>query len=127
MKILIVDDDPDHREAMSCFLEANGYQVLKASNGADGLKLAKLEKPDLILMDVVMDERTEGFFTVQEIRRSPELKNVPVFIVSAIYSKLTDFGIPPDSAWMAHDEFLAKPLDLTKLLEKIRERIGAPA
>ena len=121
-KILIVDDDPDFVEAVSSFLEAHDCVVVKARNGREGLKLAKLEPPDLIIMDIVMNERTEGFFTVQEIRRTAELKTVPIFVLSSLYSKVTDFGISPDSGWLAHDEFFSKPVNMPELLEKIRER-----
>lgn len=126
-RILIVDDDRDFAEAVSCFLEANGFTVFKAHNGQEGVKLAKMERPDLILMDIMMDERTEGFFTIQEMRRATELKGVPIFVLSALYTKLPEFGIAPDSGWLAHDEFLSKPVDLARLLEKIRSRIGAAA
>ena len=125
-KILIVDDDRDFVEAVSAFLEAHGYEVLKARDGKEGLKLAKIAHPDLIIMDIVMNERTEGFFTVQEIRRTAELKTVPIFVLSSLYSQVTDFGIPPDSGWLAHDEFLTKPVDLPELLAKIQQQMGAP-
>ena len=124
-KILIVDDDRDFVEALSTFLEAHHYVVLKAYDGREGLKLAKVEHPDLILMDVIMKERTEGFFTVQEIRRIPELKTVPIFIVSSLYSQIPDFRILPSKSWLAHDDFLPKPLDLAELLEKIQRRLEA--
>jgi len=71
-----------------------------------------------------MKERTEGLFTAQEIRRTPELEGVPVFVLSALYSKVPDFQIQPDSGWMAHDEFFSKPVDTAELLAKIRGRLG---
>lgn len=126
-RILIVDDDRDFVEATQAFLEANGFTVLKAHNGKDGVKLAKMERPDLILMDIMMDERTEGFFTIQEMRRQEELKGVPIFVISSLYTEMPDFDNPPDRAWLAHDEFLAKPVDMVQLVEKIRQRIGQPA
>jgi DNA-binding response OmpR family regulator len=126
-RILIVDDDRDFVEAIASFLEANGFTVLRAHNGRDGVNLARMERPDLILMDIMMDERTEGFFTIQEMRRQEHLKGVPIFVLSALYAQLPDFGIPPDSAWLAHDEFLSKPVDMVQLVEKIRQRIGPPA
>lgn len=126
-RILIVDDDRDFVEAIASFLEANGFTVLRAHNGRDGVKLARMERPDLILMDIMMDERTEGFFTIREIRRQEELKGVPIFVLSALYAQMPDFGNPPESAWLAHDEFLSKPVDMVQLVEKIRRRIGPPA
>ncbi len=124
--ILIVDDDADYSTSISCFLAANGYNVLEARDGRQGLMLAKLHHPLLILMDIMMDERTEGFFTVQEIRRVEELKDTPVFVLSALYSQVPDFEIHPARAWAGHDEFLPKPVDLDLLLNRIHERIGDP-
>jgi len=126
-RILIVDDDRDFVEAIASFLEANGFTVLKAHNGRDGVKLARMERPDLVLMDIMMDERTEGFFTIQEMRRQEDLKDVPIFVLSALYAQMPDFGNPPDSAWLAHDEFLSKPVDMVQLVAKIRQRIAQPA
>ncbi len=122
--ILMVDDDRDFVEAVSSFLESNGYRVVRAYDGREGLRLAKMEQPDLILMDIVMSERTEGFFAVQELRRVPGLSTVPIFVVSSLYQSLPDFRIPPESEWLSHDEFFAKPVDLSVFLDKIRGRIG---
>ncbi len=126
-RVLIVDDDEDLVEVTSRFLEANGYSVLKAHNGPDGVRLARQEIPHLILMDIMMSERTEGFFAIQEIRRSPEAASIPIFVVSALCGHLPDLDIPPNGGWMAHDLFLSKPVDMTQLLEKIRQRIGRSA
>lgn len=124
-KILIVDDDPDFREGLSFFLKSHGYVVLSAADARQGLLLARLERPNLILMDLMMSERTEGMFALQEIRHSPELREVPVFVVSSLYTKLPDFRIPAEKSWLGHDEFFAKPVDLNALLEAIRRRLAA--
>jgi len=126
-KILIVDDDADLREALRFFLEQHGYRVILAQDGREGLRLARLEPPDLIIMDIMMNERTEGLFTIQELRHTPELKHLPVFVLSALYDKTPDFRIPPEAGWMAHDEFFPKPADLTQLIQRIRQRIGPEA
>ncbi len=126
-RILMVDDDHDFVEAVSCFLEANGFTVFRAYGGAEGIRLAKMERPDLILMDIMMSERTEGFFTIHEIRRDPALKNVPVFVLSSFCTRLPDFEIPSSGGWLAHDMFFAKPVDPVQLLEKIRQRLGKAA
>ncbi|HEV2444607.1 MAG TPA: response regulator [Candidatus Sulfopaludibacter sp.] len=123
-RVLIVDDDQDFVEAIGCFLEANGLTVLRARDGPEGIKVAKMERPDLILMDIMMNERTEGFFAIQEIRRDPSLQHVPVFVVSSFCTRLPDFQIPSSGGWLAHDMFFAKPVDTAQLLEKIRQRLG---
>jgi len=126
-RILIVDDDRDYLEAVSCFLEANRFTVLKARSGEEAMRLAKMERPDLILMDIMMNERTEGFFAIQEIRRDPALQHVPVFVVSSFCTRLPDFQIPSSGGWLAHDMFFAKPVDTARLLEKIRQQLDKAA
>jgi len=125
-RVLMVDDDRDFAEAVSCFLEANGLTVFRAHDGKEGIKLAKMERPDLILMDIMMGERTEGFFTIQEIRRDPALKDVPIFVLSSFCTRLPDFEIPSSGGWLAHDMFFAKPVDMVQLMENIHQRIGKP-
>jgi len=121
--ILIVDDDVDFVEAISALLEVNGFTVLRAYDGREGLRLAKMGRPDLIIMDIIMSERTEGSFTVQEVRKTMELIDIPIFVVSSLYSGDEDFRASPDSAWLTHDEFFSKPLNTLQLLEKIRQRL----
>jgi len=126
-RVLIVDDDHDFVEAVACFLGANGLTVLRAYDGVEGVKLAKMERPDVILMDIMMNERTEGFFTIQEIRRDPALKSVPIFVLSSFCTHLPDFDIPSSGGWLAHDMFFSKPVDTVQLLEAIRQRVGKAA
>ena len=120
---MIVDDDVDFVEAISALLEVNGFTVLRAYDGREGLRLAKMGRPDLIIMDIIMSERTEGSFTVQEVRKTMGLIDIPIFVVSSLYSGDEDFRTSPDSAWLNHDEFFSKPLNTLQLLEKIRQRL----
>ena len=124
-KILIVDDDKDFVEAVACFLESHRFTVFKAYDGKEGLKLARMDPPDVILMDIMMTERTEGFYTIQEIRRDSLLKRIPIFVLSSFCTHLPDIEIP--SSWLASDMFLPKPVNLGHLLEKIRQRVGKAA
>ena len=120
--ILIVDDDVDLVEAISALLEVNNFTVLRAYNGREGLRLAKMGRPDLIIMGSIMSERTEGSFTIQEIRKTMELRGIPIFVVSSLYSGDEDFRTSPDSAWLTHDEFFSKPLNTLQLLAKVCQR-----
>jgi len=123
--ILIVDDDADFVDSLSTFLELSGFAVLSAPDGREGLRLAKMHQPDLIIMDIIMRERSEGLFTVQQVRQVPELREVPIFVVSSLYSTIEDFGIAPDRAWLSHDEFFPKPVNTRLMLDKIREHLGS--
>ncbi len=125
-RILIVDDDRDFTEAIAELLQSNGFCAVKAYDGEQALLKARVHKPDLILMDIVMNERTEGLLAIREIRSSPELKRVPIFIMSAFCTQLPDIGIP-EGGWMSHDAFFSKPVDTAALLDKIRKWVGLAA
>jgi two-component system alkaline phosphatase synthesis response regulator PhoP len=130
-RILVIDDDPDFVQSLEALLGAHGYQVLHAPDGRQGVLRARRERPDLILVDVMMGERTEGFFVVQELRRVPELRGVPIFVVSAVYDVTREFDVPPDDAWLSHDAFFRKPIDPPSLVSGIqtalaRRRGGVP-
>lgn len=123
-KILMVDDDADFRAAMRSCLEGRGFTVIEAPDGREGLRLAKAERPDAILMDIVMGERTEGFFTIQQIRDTDVLKDTPVFVVSSLYTQAPGFSILPERDWLGHDEFFPKPVDTTRLLEALERYLS---
>jgi CheY-like chemotaxis protein len=123
-RILIVDDDDDYAEAVKTFLELHGYEVHRAADSRGGLLMAQAVHPHLVLMDVIMEERTAGFFAVQNLRHTPGLEQVPVFMCSSVYAATPEFRIKPEKAWLAHDEFFSKPVDLPALLKAIAGRIG---
>jgi two-component system alkaline phosphatase synthesis response regulator PhoP len=115
-KILIVDDDPDYVTAITHLLQKAGHEVRSAASGRQGFDLAGVFAPDLILLDVMMTERTEGFFTLQRIRNSPTLRKTPVIVVSSIYAETPRFSVDPEAGWLPADLFLPKPVDVPRLL-----------
>ncbi len=117
-KVLIIDDDPDFVSAIEALLQSRGYSVFAAVNGKEGLQEAKSHQPDLILLDVMMTERTEGFFTLQELRRTPGLSDTPVIVISSIYAEQPIFRVSPEAGWLPADLFLPKPVDPGRLLEE---------
>ena len=124
--ILVIDDDPDFVASLSTLLAREGYRVVHAPDGHEGVRQARRSRPAVILVDVMMDERTEGFFVVQELRRLPELAGVPIFVVSAVYDRMPEFDVPPDRVWLAHDAFFPKPVDTAALLEAVRSALAPP-
>jgi CheY-like chemotaxis protein len=120
-KVLIIDDDVDFSESIATFLDLSGYQALQAFDADEGVKLATAEKPDVILCDVIMRERTAGFFAVQRLRRTPGLEQIPILMVSSVYAHEPTFRIEPDKSWLPHDGFMKKPIDPRELLEKIEQ------
>ncbi len=119
-KVLIVDDDADFVSALETLFQSNGFEVFTAANGKEGLHLALTRQPDLILLDVMMTERTEGFFTLQELRRSPGLGRTPVIVISSIYAEQPIFRVSPEAGWLPADLFLPKPVDPARLLDEAR-------
>jgi DNA-binding response OmpR family regulator len=126
-RILVVDDDRDFVDAVRALLTHAGYEVIAAHDGRSGLARAREARPDLILVDIMMDERTEGFFTVQAMRQAPELAGTPIIVVSAVYDRVPEFTIPPDPSWLAHDAFLPKPVAPEVLLARVRDTLAARA
>jgi CheY-like chemotaxis protein len=100
-------------------LVGEGYQVLEEPAGDRGLLTARAAAPHLILLDIMMRERTEGFFVLQEIRRTPSLAGVPVIVSSSLYSEHPFFRVREDAGWMPADLFLPKPLRPQQLLEEV--------
>jgi CheY-like chemotaxis protein len=123
-KVLIIDDDPDFVSAIGALLESAGYVVQSAVNGREGLQLAKTTQPDLILLDVMMTERTEGFFALQELRRTSTLKRMPVIVISSIYTEEPVFRVSPEAGWLPANLFLPKPVDPARLLGEVRRLTG---
>jgi two-component system phosphate regulon response regulator PhoB len=98
-KVLVVDDDPDVRLFSVTVLEENGYTPLEAANGEEGLKMIKQEKPELIILDVLMP-RQSGIRLYRELKTDRSFKDIPIIILSGIAKKtflrsqkaLTEFG-----------------------------------
>jgi len=123
--ILIVDDDADFRQAVAHLYESCGHRVWEAANGRQGFDLAKTVRPDLIVLDIMMTERTEGFFTLSRIRSDPALRATPVIVVSSLYHDHPEFRVSPEAGWLPADLFLPKPVDPARLLDEIRKLISA--
>lgn len=127
-KILIIDDDRDVVELIRITLEANNYDVFSAGNGAEGLKLVKEIRPDLIILDVMMDTATEGFQISYQLRsKDPkseyrEFSQTPIVMMTGISQKLhMKFSPEKDGDYLPVDEFLEKPVRVDSLLEKIKK------
>ncbi|MFH1550756.1 MAG: response regulator [Planctomycetota bacterium] len=120
-KVLIVDDDMDFIEANKAVLEEAGYNVTYALNGEDGLKVALNDKPNLIVLDVMMTTMGEGFDVARELRKNPDTKKIPLIMLTAINQKS---GFPwkydSDETWVPVDIFLEKPVKASDLLQNVR-------
>ncbi|OGW81210.1 MAG: hypothetical protein A3G33_05880 [Omnitrophica bacterium RIFCSPLOWO2_12_FULL_44_17] len=119
-KILIIDDDSDIVEAMRVVLENKGYGVVSAENGKDGLIKASLEKPELIILDVMMPG-IDGFEVARELKKNVVVKNIPILMLTAVKKK-TGFDFKAEAGdpdWLPVDDYCDKPLDYEVLLERV--------
>jgi twitching motility two-component system response regulator PilH len=125
---LVIDDEPDVTTYHSTLLSDHGWDVRTANNGNDGLSLAKEERPDVVLLDVMMPERG-GLSTLIGFRKDPTLKSVPVVLVTGIQESLTaDFENFLDRFKHYNpDGYVEKPIDPDALLKLLDDLTGGPA
>jgi len=133
-KILLVDDDVDLVKALRLVLEKNGYTVVVAHDAESGLTKADAERPDLILLDVMMPDSTEGFGYIWKLRQrgEPYFHDVPIIMLTAIQER-TGLLFYPESAagtFKAGERvpvqaFLDKPIDPARLLKSVQEVLTA--
>jgi CheY-like chemotaxis protein len=118
-RILLIDDDPDFSLAHRLVLESAGYVVDEAANGGEGLAKMRDNRPDLILMDVMMTSPLEGYHITQQISSDAELSRIPIVMVSAIASTQYAQAFPTDQ-YLDIREFIPKPIEPKRLLEKVK-------
>lgn len=119
-RILVVDDSPTEMFRFREILQRNGHQVIEATNGADGVAAARAEKPDLVLMDVVMPGMN-GFQATRQITRGAETSKIPVVIVSTKDQET-------DRVWgrrQGASDYLTKPIDEQALMKVITQLLAA--
>lgn len=114
-KVLVVDDSPTDAHLLSSILLMNGYSPITATSGEDAIRAAKTEHPDLILMDIVMPGMN-GFQATRVLSKDTDTSNIPILIISSKNQ-------PTDRWWgmrQGAKDYLTKPVDESKLLEKIQ-------
>ena len=121
-KILVVDDDPDLVESVTMILESNNHEVIQAYGGIEGLEKAKAEKPDAIVLDVMMPDK-DGYEVCKELKGDPEYSDIPILLLTAVVSQI------PNSSYTSRmgmeteaDDYVDKPVEpgeLVKLVERL--------
>ena len=135
-KILIIDDEPDSISFIGSILEDNDYEYISADNGVEGLELTRKEMPDLILLDLIMPEKS-GITMFQELKRDPDLSHIPVVVVSGVSQvtgvdfrnftskvKDVDENGSAETTLAAPDDFVEKPIDPREMIEVINDILG---
>ncbi len=120
-KILIIDDDPDVVLALRMPLESAGYKVTAAHTQAEGWTAIDEVKPDLIILDVMMDTHTAGFQMAQKLHgpdANPAHAKIPIVMVTAVH-QTTPLRFAPDDDYLPVEAFIDKPIDPAKLLAEV--------
>lgn len=120
--ILVIDDDRDFAMSTKTFLEGRGYTVDTAANGTEAWAKIQAKKPDLIVLDIMMDYDAEGFNFAYKLREDESCRKLPIVIVSGFSQYLTEkmdkFQFVLGQDWPS-DGFLEKPVDLKELAKTI--------
>ena len=122
-KILVVDDEPDVVSYLSTFLEDEGFAVVCAQDGPEGIDKARAERPDLITLDITMPGMS-GIEVLTVLRRDPDLNPIPVIVITGVTSfqkQLSFRGVRPPEA------FMQKPMDLEVLTNHLDNLLGQPS
>jgi CheY-like chemotaxis protein len=120
--VLLVDDDADFVEMNRVVLENNGYRIVVAYNGTECLEKVRSEKPDLIILDVMMATQSEGFNVSRDLRNSEHTKNIPLIMVTSV-NETVPFKFEPDDTWLPVDTFIEKPIAPERLLAEVNKRL----
>jgi len=116
-RILIIDDEEDMAFALVLQLQAGGYEASAAGDGAEGLKKARKEKPDLILLDIMMPKK-DGYTFLIELKKDNTIKSIPVIVLTAKADMKDMFDVEGVKG------YITKPFEDAELLAKIKEVIG---
>ena len=122
-KVLVVDDDPDFVKVTTKVLETAGYEVVSAANGAKALKSMRQDPPDVVLLDIMMSYILDGLDVSREMAEDPELKDIPVIMVTSL-TGVKGSGAFPTDEYVPVNEWLAKPVDPETMLARVGEALA---
>ena len=119
VKILLVDDDKDFVETTKLVLETKSYDVIVAYDGDEGLTIARLEKPALIILDVIMPVK-DGFSAAEQLKKDPDLKNIPVVMLTSFAEKRGETSVSVSQGLtLEAEDYLDKPVSPDELLRRV--------
>jgi len=127
-KVLLIDDDSDFRAAVKSLLESHGYIVLEASSGHEGLRMVVEHKPDVILLDIMMETTVEGYGVTHSLKYRDEyagFRHIPILMISSIEESPDErFPMSAEVEMIRPDRYLTKPLDIPELLRVLEKAVG---
>ncbi len=123
--IVIIDDDPDVREALTLMLEPAGYRLTCCSTGPEGTDAIRNDPPDLILLDIMLASPSEGFHLAYELKKDEALSGIPIIMISAIGQTMgMDYAKELGSEYVPAEKFLDKPLKADVVLGAVSEALA---
>ena len=118
-KILVVDDEPEIVEMLRMSLETASYEVVVAYNGQEGIEMTKKERPDAIIMDIMMPEK-DGFTAVKELKNDPDYAEIPILVLTAFSEHMANSRYAKSMGLeLEAEDYLDKPVDPNLLLERL--------
>lgn len=124
-RILVVDDDRDFATTTSTILDASGYDAAVAHNVEEATSAVKESKPDLILLDVMMEHMDDGFNLCRSLKEDEATSRIPIIMLTGVTSQTgLNFSPKTDEEWLPADEYMEKPIDPDELLERIEKLLG---
>jgi DNA-binding response OmpR family regulator len=122
-RILLVDDDIDFVEATKTILETKLYEVIVAHEGDEGLRKAREENPDLILLDVIMPVE-DGFTAAEQLKKDPQLSKIPVLMLTAFATMGGETSIPVSRGFtLETEDYIDKPVSPEELLARVEKHL----
>ena len=121
-KVLLVDDDPVFVEAMTAVLETR-FQVRSAGNGREAFERIAEERPELIILDVMMEYLSEGFDVARRLRREPGTAEIPIIMLTGV-DQMYNYRMEVDESWVPCERYLEKPVSPETLLSEVETLIG---
>lgn len=123
--ILVIDDDPDVREALKLMLTPKGYRLTMCATGPEGRAAAEKQPPDVVLLDIMLSTVSEGFHIAYDFRRDDALSKVPIIMISSIGDTVgMDYSKELGTEYMPAQSFLSKPLDAATLLRAVEDALA---
>jgi two-component system, OmpR family, alkaline phosphatase synthesis response regulator PhoP len=121
--ILVVDDDPDLVESVAMKLESNNFRTSRAHDGVEAWEKIRQEKPVMVLLDVMMPKK-DGYELCAEIKKDPQFKDICVVLITAVADNVSSTSYTHhDGKSTPADDYIAKPMDLDKLMEIVRDNL----
>ena len=122
-KILLVDDDVDLVESTKTILESKPYEVIVAYEGNEGLRKAREEKPDLVLLDIIMPVKN-GFTAAEQFKEDPQLRKIPVLMLTSFSTRYGETTIPVSRGFtLEAEDYIEKPISPEELLARVEKHL----